>query len=46
MAIVSSARLRAIARDAGFAAVIDADGPTPHALLHALGIHANQRRFR
>ncbi len=45
-AIVSSARLHATARDAGFAAVIRADGPTPHALLLALNAHAKPRRFR
>ena len=45
-AVASSARLQAIARDAGFAAVIRADGPTPRDLLDALGIHANRRRFR
>jgi uroporphyrinogen-III synthase len=45
-AIVSSARLQEIARDARFATVIQADGPTPRDLLDTLGIHANPRRFR
>ena len=45
-AITSSLRLQAIARDAGFAAAIRADGPTPRDLLHALHIHANPQRFR
>ena len=44
-AVVSSARLHAIAADAGFAVVIRADGPTPRDLLQALCIHANPRRF-
>lgn len=44
-AVVSSARLQAIAADAGFAAVIRADGPTPYDLLNALCAHAKPQRF-
>ncbi len=46
VAVASSARLDAIARDAGFRAVIRADAPTPHALLDALRMHASQQGFR
>jgi uroporphyrinogen-III synthase len=46
VAIVSSARLHAIARDAGFARVIDAAGPEPRALIRALAAHAEPQRFR
>jgi uroporphyrinogen-III synthase len=46
VAVVSSERLDAIARDAGFVSVIRADGPSPRELLDALCAHAKQRRFR
>lgn len=51
VAVVSSARLEAIARAAGFAEVIRADGPSPRDLLnaliaHARDVHAGHPRFR
>ncbi len=46
IAVVSSERLLAIARDAGFQTIIRADAPTPRALLDALCTHASQRGFR
>ena len=46
MAVVSSARLDAIARDAGFQAIVRADAPTPRSLLAALCAHAKQQGFR
>ena len=45
-AVVSSERLRELARDAGFRRTIRADGPTPRELLHALERHAVAQRFR
>ena len=46
VAVVSSERLAAIARDAGFQTVIRADAPTPSSLLDALRAHASQQGFR
>jgi uroporphyrinogen-III synthase len=46
VAVTSSARLDAIARDTGFLNVVRADGPTPRSLLKALCVHASQRGFR
>jgi uroporphyrinogen-III synthase len=46
VAVVSSERLDAIARAAGFRTVIRADAPTPRGLLDALYAHASQRSFR
>jgi uroporphyrinogen-III synthase len=46
VAVVSSARLDAITRDAGFLNVIRAEGPTPRSLLKALCAHASQQGFR
>jgi len=46
VAVVSSERLEAIARAAGFPTVIRADAPSPRALLDALRAHASQRTFR
>jgi uroporphyrinogen-III synthase len=46
VAIASSERLVAIARDAGFRRIIRADSPTPRDLLAALCAHAKPRGFR
>ena len=46
VAITSSARLEACARDAGFATVLRAASPAPRDLIEALCMHANRRRFR
>lgn len=43
VAVVSSERLAALARAAGFPTVIRADTPTPRGLLDALCAHASQR---
>lgn len=45
VAVASSERLQAIARQSGFAATLRATGPTPRALLDALTAHAQTRRF-
>ncbi len=46
VAVVSSTRLDAIARDAGFTTILRADAPTPHGMLVALCAHAKQRGLR
>jgi uroporphyrinogen-III synthase len=46
VAVVSSERLDAIARAAGFSTVTRADAPTARGLLEALCAHASQRGFR
>ena len=45
-AVVSSIRLEAVAREAGFDTVVRAQAPTPRGLIEALHTHASGHRFR
>jgi uroporphyrinogen-III synthase len=46
VAVVSSIRLEAVAREAGFQTVVRALAPTPRDLIEALHTHASEHRFR